>query len=617
MAGKDRSTPGCFLALPFSPEFEPVKEAVERGVRDAGFRPVSMAELGPRPTTLMESLMEALREADCVIADVTEGPPNILLEVGLAMGMGKPVFLLAEARPKGRVQDDLPFDLAGIHRFAYRLSPRGMEELSAQVSRALEEFRGSPTARFAPPWKGDRLGFSVDWDRLDRSDAENLCLELLSQMGFVNLDWDKGSPGVDLAAELPKKDPDGFEYRELWLVSLGRLGPPEMLMKMAAEEPDYFMHRLLRRRWPMKQWRRGAEGTLPVTLLFVLFESSRRSEVIEEHFRELLYRSDPHPKGVGLRVRVWDRNYLTSLVQRFPQVAYKYFSDEGRARAKFRKTPEELYRENVELVERQAKLIAELEDEKNRRVRAERDAVWKDISFSAAHKIGNPIFAIETNLDPLQKRVDEDRRGEAAEVIGSIRASVEKAKAIIDQFKSLTKAQQIELAETALRPILDDPCATARNQGVECAIECPAEMKVSGDPERLAECFDELVNNALHWLDKPERRISIQVGEPPLPLPPFVDSTGKYALVHFKDNGSGVPIPNKDRIFDAFFTTQDHGTGLGLALVRRIIEGHGGVIVESGIPGQGADFEIYLPLCGEGAAKAARPPAAGRQKEEG
>jgi signal transduction histidine kinase len=100
----------------------------------------------------------------------------------------------------------------------------------------------------------------------------------------------------------------------------------------------------------------------------------------------------------------------------------------------------------------------------------------------------------------------------------------------------------------------------------------------------------------MNWLDKPDRTVSIKVIQPaPQPLPDAVDSGNQYALIHFADNGAGVPLENKTRIFDAFFTTRDHGTGLGLALVRRIIEGHEGVIRECGVPGLGADFEIYLP----------------------
>jgi len=119
---------------------------------------------------------------------------------------------------------------------------------------------------------------------------------------------------------------------------------------------------------------------------------------------------------------------------------------------------------------------------------------------------------------------------------------------------------------------------------------------VIGDPDRLAECFDELTSNATHWLDKPEKKIDIQVVQPaPTPVPQSVDSSKPYVLIRFRDNGTGVPLENKSKIFDAFFMTREHGTGLGLAVVRRIIEGHAGAIFETGRPGEGADFEIYLP----------------------
>jgi signal transduction histidine kinase len=82
-------------------------------------------------------------------------------------------------------------------------------------------------------------------------------------------------------------------------------------------------------------------------------------------------------------------------------------------------------------------------------------------------------------------------------------------------------------------------------------------------------------------------------------------------LIHFKDNGLGIKIENKEKIFDAFVSTRNHGTGLGLALVRRIIEGHGGAVSEIGIPSEGADFEIYLPLPSDKSAKRPR-----RRKKE-
>jgi signal transduction histidine kinase len=126
---------------------------------------------------------------------------------------------------------------------------------------------------------------------------------------------------------------------------------------------------------------------------------------------------------------------------------------------------------------------------------------------------------------------------------------------------------------------------------------CPAGVVVQGDPDRLNECFEELISNAMHWMTKDRKEIDVQVSLPEKnALPDEIDSTHSYALIHFKDNGAGIPVKNKNKIFDAFFTTRVQGAGLGLALVRRIIEGLGGAIFENGKPGEGADFGIYLPM---------------------
>ncbi len=587
-----RPKPRCFLALPYSEEFLPVKEAVKKAANISNFRIVSLDDQRPRSAAIQEVLLGELARADCVVADVTGRNPNVFFELGLAQAMGKGLFLLM----RSEAENDVPFDLKNLQCFFYEQSPRSLSNLTKSLSKALGDYRRSPSrARLIP---GARLStrFFVDWDRLDRSDFDNLLQEMLAQMGFQRVDWFKDSPEFDLIAELPKKDPDGWEYRELWLVTTGRRMPPDSLLDILRHEPEFLLHRISRYSEHIERVISREGANLPITLLFVLLEGGpKQANLFDLEKTEFKTRRGPYAST--LRVRIWDRNYLTGLVQQFPQIGYKYFSDEGRSRLKFRKTPEELYAENVELTTRQAVLIDALEDEKNKRVRAERDAVWKDISFTAAHKIGNPIFAIETNLDPLQLRIEENRTGEAVEVIGSMRSSVEKAKCIVDQFKSLTRAQEIKPVPTLLRPILEDACGIALKMGIICKIDCASNTKVMGDPERLAECFDELVSNATHWLDRSEKKIDVQVIQPaPTPLPQLIDSSKQYVLIRFRDNGTGVPVENKSKIFDAFFTTREHGTGLGLAVVRRIIEGHGGVILEVGVPGEGADFEIYLPL---------------------
>jgi hypothetical protein len=431
----------CYLSVPFSPEFQPVSEALTRAVREGGGTAIRLDQQAALFPGLRESVQGEIARADCLVADLTGRRDNVFFELGLAQAMGKGVFLCARIDEK----ETVPVELQGAQIYFYEPSRRGLVELSAAVAGMVRDYRRSP--RRGRIGLGQRIAtpFFVDWDLLGPSEAENLCRELLAQMGYQRLDWAKSVPNFELVAELPRKDPDGFEYRELWLVSIRRREPMAMILDLAEGSSELLLHRLLSEDSPLAgRLASRSTGPVPMTLLFiVLDEESLPEHLMRRRLGLSGLRLGRHAEqyGTSPRIRFWDRNYLTSLVQQFPQVGYKYFSDEGRARSKYRKTPEELYRENVSLGADQAKLIQDLEDERNKRVRAERDSVWKDISFSAAHKIGNPIFAIETDLDPLKRRVAENRIEEASEVIQNIQASVEKAKAIIDQFKSLTRAQ--------------------------------------------------------------------------------------------------------------------------------------------------------------------------------
>lgn len=112
----------------------------------------------------------------------------------------------------------------------------------------------------------------------------------------------------------------------------------------------------------------------------------------------------------------------------------------------------------------------------------------------------------------------------------------------------------------------------------------------------MAECFDELFANALHWLNKKPRSITVTVDVVNTSdLPPKLDRKRKYLRVRFEDNGDGIAVDQKAKIFVPFYSTYPHGTGIGLSLVERVVEGHGGAIREIGKPKDGAVFEIFLP----------------------
>ncbi|HKR12039.1 MAG TPA: GAF domain-containing protein [Pyrinomonadaceae bacterium] len=260
---------------------------------------------------------------------------------------------------------------------------------------------------------------------------------------------------------------------------------------------------------------------------------------------------------------------------------------------------------NIDSATRFSDFVKELRKEEAKRAGDERDNEWRDISFSAAHAIGNPIFAIETILDLLEAMIFEvgtscdkpNKVFETVELVDRIRRSVDKSKKIVAQFKSLSRVQDLKLVPMNLHPLLSDLESIARSNGVDCRIKCDPGIRIYGEPDRLAECFDELMTNAISWLNGPRKRLEINVRAPwSHPLPEGLARENHYVLIHFRDNGPGIRPEHKKRIFDLFFSKRDDGTGIGLAFIRRIIEGHRGIIQEVGDFGKGADFAIYLPL---------------------
>ena len=567
--------------------FEVVRDAAGKNGLETTVSAATARDYNAAPASLMA-------DADIILADYSSHDPEVLFELGMAQALEKPTLCIFDVDSPADMELSLDrirrtfdnLEVVPYHRGEYH-------ELFSQLD-SLFERREAAASRGRRGQSRVKLPFFIDWDILEPSEIENLCQELLVQMGFRRVKWGETLGDIDLIAELPRKDPDDFEFRELWLVTMGIRRDPRNILEMASEDPDHFLYRTTTYTENAFQLDKDRYVSLLVISPHEI-DLSRYEDRIDRSFRR-------SKKYSQFRIRIWDRLYLTSLVQKFPNLAYKYFSDEGRSKSKIRKSVDELYKENVDLVDRLAVTNKQLNEEKDKRVRAERDAVWKDISFSAAHKLGNPIFAIETGLEPFIKRVKDGRLEDALAIADLISRSVNKAKLVIEQFKSLAKSEQIDAVATNISSIIENERTELVAQEINCETTIPPTLMVVCDAEKISECLDELAMNAVRWMEKSGKprelwKIEITAAEASdRQLPSSLEKSRKYAVVNFRDNGTGVPIEQKKRIFDAFITDHEHGTGLGLALVRRIVDGHGGAIIEVGKPAEGADFEFYLPL---------------------
>ncbi len=147
-------------------------------------------------------------------------------------------------------------------------------------------------------------------------------------------------------------------------------------------------------------------------------------------------------------------------------------------------------------------------------------------------------------------------------------------------FALVNLATVVDSALTQLRAKLDAAkVSVARNY-----ITGPT---VQADAEKLRQVFANVIDNAIDALGSvPEaRRIDL-----------FLENGDRRATVRIRDNGCGIPSDKLDHIFNPFFTTKEKGTGLGMAISKKIVEAHQGSIDVASEVGAGTEFQISLPL---------------------
>lgn len=248
----------------------------------------------------------------------------------------------------------------------------------------------------------------------------------------------------------------------------------------------------------------------------------------------------------------------------------------------------------------------------------EREAAWQDIAMKAAHKIGNPIEAIDRYNKTLQIRLEKKDLRESKIIQSHIHESVRDAKYVLSEFKSLTKLTQIrpqscdlvKLIRQAIRSGIEEndvkfeidvhnlklKLHSIKLKNHTVFLTADESIILNVDRDKVKQCFTELIANSMHFFNKAEKKIHVAVEIVNDDLPEELIKEKDFIRITYSDNGSGVKKEHKKNIFNPFVTTYQHGSGLGLSIVKRIIELHGGTIFENGNYMEGAKFEMYFPL---------------------
>ncbi len=242
----------------------------------------------------------------------------------------------------------------------------------------------------------------------------------------------------------------------------------------------------------------------------------------------------------------------------------------------------------------------------DRLVNTERMAAWGELSAKAAHMIGNRTFAIKGDLNELEYKLSdpEDKRPEYLHLAQSMGRGIMRLEEILQEFRDFVRATQIALAEYDLNDLMQqciDESYPKRSPVTLTLDLAPDLPPILADTSRLKRAFSELIENSLSF--QPDGgTLTIRTSRANPVQAHALAELGRgrtYLQIEFIDSGPGIPADIKPRIFTPFFTSRARGLGLGLSIVKGILEAHRGNIVEVGTPGQGAHFIAFLPAKGD------------------
>jgi signal transduction histidine kinase len=255
-------------------------------------------------------------------------------------------------------------------------------------------------------------------------------------------------------------------------------------------------------------------------------------------------------------------------------------------------------------------MTKELSRARARAVKAERIAAWRDIARRIAHEIKNPLTPIKMAIETMRKtfaRQHPDFPEIFDESTRTVLEEVERMEKIVTEFSRFARlprpnASMINPVDVAVHVVSmhevqnvaatnpDTPRAPRVKIDVDPAFQTPgAPRLVRADREQITQVLVNLVQNAI------DAAVSKRGVEGANVLVRLVPGEHGAAVIEVHDDGPGLPVEERARVFEPYYTTKAHGTGLGLPICDRIVSDHGGTIVVDESPSLGgARFVVTL-----------------------
>jgi signal transduction histidine kinase len=233
-----------------------------------------------------------------------------------------------------------------------------------------------------------------------------------------------------------------------------------------------------------------------------------------------------------------------------------------------------------------------------RQAEQESDRIKEDFLALVHHELRTPLTAIVGYTEMLAKMEGENLSARGLKFIDVIRRNSKREMRLVGDLLMITRIESgtfhlepgtVDLVEIAEQEI-EAARPAAAHEGLELSFESEPVPPMEGDAERIGQVMDNLLSNAIKFTPGGkgvQMRLTCADGS---------------AVIEVEDSGSGISPEDRPRVFDRLYrassATEDHvpGTGLGLTIVKAIVEAHGGTVTVGGAEGEGAVFRVELPI---------------------
>lgn len=225
-------------------------------------------------------------------------------------------------------------------------------------------------------------------------------------------------------------------------------------------------------------------------------------------------------------------------------------------------------------------------------LQAERQAAWGEVARRLAHEIKNPLTPIQLSAERLQHKLYERLDGKDAQLLqratDTIVSQVAALKNMVADFADYARAPAPKLMQLEFHQLLNEVMGLYEANSSPIALHLNAtKTRINGDATRLRQVIHNLLQNAHDALQQTQnRQITVSTS----------DAQQDMLLLSIRDNGSGFPEHLLARAFEPYMTSKPKGTGLGLPIVKKIVEEHGGRITIENQEQGGTCVNVLLPL---------------------